>query len=39
VLPGPGKRLFGTGLRPGLTFEQAGVTQSPFATHLRYTSA
>jgi dihydrofolate reductase len=39
VLLGSGKRLFGTALRPDLTFEQAGVTQSHFATHLRYRCA
>jgi len=35
VLLGSGKRLFDT-LRSDLTFEQAGVIESPFATHLRY---
>jgi dihydrofolate reductase len=36
VLLGSGKRLFGAALRPDLSFEQAGVIESPFATHLRY---
>jgi dihydrofolate reductase len=39
VLLGSGKRLFGAALRPDLSFEQAGVIQSPFATHLRYRPA
>jgi hypothetical protein len=34
-----GKRLFGAALRPDLSFEQAGVIESPFATHLRYRPA
>jgi hypothetical protein len=37
--PGAGKRLFGAALRPDLSFEQAGVIESPFATHLRYRPA
>ena len=36
---GSGKRLFGAALRPDLSFEQAGVIESPFATHLRYRPA
>jgi dihydrofolate reductase len=36
VLLGSGKRFFGGGLPADLTFEQAGVIQSPFVTHLRY---
>jgi dihydrofolate reductase len=39
VLLGSGKRLFGAALRPDLSFEQAGVIQSPFATHLHYRPA
>jgi dihydrofolate reductase len=39
VLLGSGKRLFGAALRPDLSFEQAGVIESPFATHLRYRPA
>ncbi len=36
VLLGSGKRFFDRALRPDLTLEQAGVIESPFATHLRY---
>ncbi len=39
VLLGAGKRLFGSALRPGLVLEQAGVIESPFATHLHYRCA
>jgi len=39
VLLGSGKRLFDGTLPSGLTFEQAGVIESPFATHLRYRPA
>lgn len=39
VLVGSGKRLFDGTLRSDLAFEQAGVIESPFATHLRYRPA
>jgi dihydrofolate reductase len=39
VLLGAGKRLFDGTLRSDLRFEQAGVIESPFATHLRYRPA
>ena len=36
VLLGSGKRLFDSTRRTDLTFDRAGVIESPFATHLRY---
>jgi hypothetical protein len=39
VLLGSGKRLFDGTTRSDLVFEQAGVIESPFATHLRYRTA
>ncbi len=39
VLIGSGKRLFDGTLRSDLAFEQGGVIESPFATHLRYRPA